>query len=208
MRSAALLCAAAGLVWAQTGPGLTSMSEKQANQMMLSMRVNGQVGGSLDFRVRSTDRSYNYKLRATWITPDVALAAARVLMLAKGFSQAQAQEVIEAASAPDSWLVLVELDPREGSGVIPRDWTARFGLRDSESRQALGQEVVAQGIWRSFLSAFPRDYSYDVFLMRFPRNDPGGAGLLQPGDAEAELLVRIYSKGGRVRWKIPTGLVR
>jgi hypothetical protein len=208
MRLAALSCMAAALAWAQSAPDLNSMNEKQASQWMLSMRGTGQVGGSLDFRVMSTDRSYNYKLRATWITPDVALGAARVLMLSKGFSHAQAQEVMEAANAPESWLLLVELDPREGSGVIPRDWIARFGSRDMESRQAVGKEVTADGVWRSLLSAFPRDYSYDVFLMRFPRNDPSGASLLQPGDREAELVVRIYNKGGRVRWKIPTGMVR
>ena len=174
--------------------------------MVVSMLAKGQVGSSWDGRVMSTDRSYNYKLRATWITTEVVLGAARLLMLTKGFSDLQAREVMDAANSPDSWLVLVELDPREGSGVIPGDWTARFGPRQDESRQVPGQEVAGQGVWKSLLSAFPRDYSYDVFLMKFPRNGPGGGPLLEAGASEAELVVRIYNKVGRVRWKIPGGL--
>jgi len=42
------------------------MDAKTAKATALSVRVNGQVGGSFDFRLTSTDRAYNYKLRATW----------------------------------------------------------------------------------------------------------------------------------------------
>ena len=36
--------------------------------------VKGRVGGILDTRLLKTERSYNYKLGATWMTPDVIRA--------------------------------------------------------------------------------------------------------------------------------------
>jgi len=158
------------------------LTEKQARQKIASSRKNGQVGGSFDLRVTSTDRSYNYKLRATWITSEVAGAAARILMLARGLSAEQALAAIPPLDSNKTY-VLVEIDPREGSGVIPRNWTAQF-------KQAPGT-VLADTEWRDFLSAFPRDYAYDIFLLAFPASSTG----------EAELTVRIYDKVGRVQWQ-------
>ena len=42
---------------------------KHAKSIALAGRVTGQAGKSLDFRITATDRSYNFKLRATWLTP-------------------------------------------------------------------------------------------------------------------------------------------
>ena len=197
MRSAALLPVAA-CACGQT-------TEKQARLAISSMRVQGQVGNSFDFRVTSTDRSYNYKLRATWITPTVGIAAARLLELVKGSTEAEANEVRATVENRDSWLVLVELDPREGSGVVPRDWLAKFGPRGSEPLQVVGHQINVEGVWKSLVSGFPRDYSYDVFLLEFPRT-LDGAPVLRPTDKDAELVVRIYNKQGRVRWKISPGI--
>ena len=36
------------------------------------------MGGWLDTRILSTEHSYNYKLRATWLTPEVIRATARL----------------------------------------------------------------------------------------------------------------------------------
>lgn len=202
------VCAAglliAAIAWAQDRSA-DSMTEKQAREAAASMRVRGQVGSSFDLRVTGTDRSYNYKLRATWITPSVARAAARLLMVTKGFSAQQSQEVTQAAKQAEGWLVLVELDPREGSGVIPKDWVARFGVKGNETRQVTGQPIAPEGVWRSMMAAFPRDYSYDMFLVKFPAKLDDGAPLLMANDTEAELVVRIYNKQGHVRWKIPPG---
>ena len=46
-----------------------SWNTKMIKTITKKYRVNGQVGGSFDFRIRNTERSYNYKLRATWFTP-------------------------------------------------------------------------------------------------------------------------------------------
>jgi hypothetical protein len=193
------------VAFGQNAPSLAPVTEKQAHQAIGSMRVQGRVGGGLDLRVTATDRSYNYKLRATWITSKAAVAAARILELSKGLTQAEAKEVVRQTAEPDSWLILVELDPREGSGVIPKDWSARFGPAGRETAQVTGRRIGREGAWGTLVSAFPRDYSYDVFLLAFPRTAEG-APVLRPSDAEAELAVRIYNKQGSVRWKIPADL--
>jgi len=180
-----------------------SLSEKQARQTINGMRVNGQVGGSWDLRVTSTDRSYNYKLRATWLTPAAVEAAARLLQLTKGLGEDQALALVKEVRAVPAYFLLVELDPREGSGVIPKDWIARFGPRGAENRQVVGQVVPEEGAWRKLVGAFPRDYSYDIFLLKFPAQVEGGRLLFEPADTEAELVVRIYNKSGRVRWQTP-----
>jgi hypothetical protein len=194
-----LLAAAAAL--AQDRP-LASLPEKEARRTLTSTRVQGQVGGSLDLRVRGTDRSYNYKLRATWITPEVAEAAGRLLMTDRGLAEAQAREVIRAVAAA-GWLILVEIDPREGSGVIPNDWLSRFGQAGSD-RKVVGRVLAPEGAWKSLLSAFPRDYAWDLFLVEFPRQLEDGAPVFAQPGPDAELIVRIRDKQGRVRWKSAT----
>ena len=192
---------AAGLAVGQSATGdFPSLTEKQARQRMADFRKNGQVGGSFDFRVTNTDRSYNYKLRATWITGEVAGAAARILMLARGYSEEKARASLLSLESSKTY-ILVEIDPREGSGVIPRGWTANFGPRDSSDSQVPGAVLAADSAWRDFLSAFPRDYAYDVFFIEFPVNMQGAA--LTSSNTEVELTVRIYDKVGKVRWRIP-----
>jgi len=51
------------------------------------MRANGRVGGWFDARVVHTEHSYNYKLRATWLTPEVIRASARMIQLVEGMEE-------------------------------------------------------------------------------------------------------------------------
>ncbi len=46
-----------------------SWSEKQAMEIGKAMRADGRAGGWLDTRIVRTEHSYNYKLRATRMTP-------------------------------------------------------------------------------------------------------------------------------------------
>jgi hypothetical protein len=78
--------------WSQVG----LMNENEARQIIKSMRMSGKVGGSLDLRISSTDRSYNYKLRATWLTPQVLQAAGRLLEISKGLDHAEVERIIQA----------------------------------------------------------------------------------------------------------------
>lgn len=194
-----ILCLAA---WHPSWSQESFLNEKEARQAINSMRESGQVGGSWDLRVISTDRSYNYKLRATWLTPRVLQALSRLLEINKGLSQAEAQQIMQDIEPGAAHYILVELDPREGSGVIPRDWLARFGPRGVEDRQVSGQIIPEQGSWRKLISTLPRDYSYDIFIVKFPLGVREGIKILDASDPYAELIVRIYSKTGKVQWPI------
>ena len=101
---------------------------RQAKAIALATRVDGQAGKSLDFRVTGTDRSYNYKLRATWMTPEVIRAVARLQQFASAYRRGDPQA---GGGRRDRRrrVILVEIDPREGSGVIPSDWVALLGAR-------------------------------------------------------------------------------
>src|SRR6266705_4931635 len=113
-----------------------ALDANTARSVALSTRVSGQVGKSMDFRVTGTDRSYNYKLRATWLTPDVIRATARLLQLSEHMSDEQTQALVAEAEAAGDTVVLVEIDPREGSGVIPNDWLAFLRPRGGAEDQA------------------------------------------------------------------------
>lgn len=201
MRTVGALLAAVGLVSGQSASSdFVRLTEKQARQTITDFRKNGQVGGSFDLRGTRTDRSYDYKLRATWIANEVSRSAARILMLARGFSEEKARTAL-LTMEPGKTYVLVEIDPREGSGVIPRSWTSHFGSNGSSESQVSGVVLASEGAWLDLVSAFPRDYSYGVFLVEFPVDVQRSA--LRSGNNEVELTVRIYDKIGRVRWRIP-----
>jgi hypothetical protein len=182
---------------------------KTCKAVVLSMRVNGQVGGSMDFRVTSTDRAYNYKLRATWLTPEVIRCTARLVQLAEGLTDVQTRQLVEEAEAVRDTVILVEIDPREGSGIIPREWTAQLMPRGSDPsgpKAVRGTVLPKLRDVKALGGALQRDYAYDIFWVVFPLRLPDGQPLFSTSDNEAELVVRIYSKVGRVRWKIPDSI--
>lgn len=187
------------------------LDAKTAKATALSMRVNGRVGGTFDFRVTSTERSYNYKLRATWLTPEVIRATARLFQMADGLSDEQTRKLVAEAQAVGDTVILVEIDPREGSGIIPQQWTALLMPRGADPagpRAVRGTSVPKLRDVRVLAGAAQRDYAYDVFWVVFPLRLPDGQPLFGESDREAELLVRIYNKGGQVQWTIPDSLRR
>lgn len=187
-----------------------SWDAKHAKAVGRSMRANGQVGGA-DWRVIRTDRSYNYKLRATWLTPEVIRATARLTQLSQGLSDEQTRALVAEAEAVQGTVILVEIDPREGSGVIPQDWTAMLRPRAEgaePSRSVRGTSVPKLRDVRALAGTERRDYAYDVFWVVFPLHTADGQPLFSQADREAELVVRIYDKVGRVRWPIPDSVRR
>jgi hypothetical protein len=175
---------------------------KRANSIVAAQRVTGNVGRNLDLRVIRTDRSVNYKLRATWLTPDAIRACARLEQISKALTDAETSKLVSEAEQAGDTVVMVELDPREGSGVIPTDWTATMG--------PLSGARVARGVNSPKLRDAPalrgygrRDYAYDVYWLVFPLRTEKGEPLFTAEDREVELTVRIYDKVGKVRWAIP-----
>jgi hypothetical protein len=180
------------------------LDAKRAREIALSTRANGQVGKSLDFRIVATDRSYNYKLRATWMTPEVIRANARLIQINQRLTDARTKALVAEAEAGRGTVILVEIDPREGSGVIPRDWLALLQPNGSDAaRSVTGANTPGLRDVQALASAARRDYSYDVFWVVFPLAAADGSPLFRASDREMELAVQIYDKTGKVRWSIP-----
>jgi hypothetical protein len=112
----------------------------------------------------------------------------------------------EAERAGDT-VILIELDPREGSGVIPRGWTATLSERPRPGaalRVSRGTNVPALREMPALRGFGRRDYAYELFWVVFKLQADGES--LFGNEREAELLVRIYDKAGRVHWPIPESI--
>ena len=171
--------------------------------------VQGRVGGIFDTRFLKTERSYNYKLAATWMTGDVIRATARTLQLTQRLPDADAQALVAEASAAGDTVVMVEIDPREGSGVIPNDWSAFLQPstpKDREAKAIRGEMRPQLREVKALAGVMRRNYDYDRFWVVFPLTHQDGSPLFSAADAEAELVVRIADREGRVKWPIPASV--
>jgi hypothetical protein len=171
---------------------------KRAENIGRAARVTGRVGGYFDTRILSTDTSYNYKLAAAWMNPEVIRASARLAQITDRLTPAEAKRVVEEAEAVEGMVVLVEIDPREGSGVIPVDWLAVLhpisstGERGAPVRGRLEQSLRNM---RGLSGTLKRNYDYDRFWLVFPRQ-------YSVRSTQLELVVRIAGKEGRVKWPV------
>ncbi|MDP2322011.1 MAG: hypothetical protein Q8O42_22065 [Acidobacteriota bacterium] len=173
--------------------------------------VQGRVGGIFDTRLLKTERSYNYKLAATWLNGDVIRATARTLQLTGRLSDDDARKLVNEASAVGDTVVMVEIDPREGSGVIPTDWAAFLQPatpKGVEARAVRGTNRPELREIKALAGVMRRNYDYDRFWVVFSLRHDDGKPLFGPGDAEAELVVRIADREGRVKWPIPASITR
>lgn len=186
-----------------------SLTADAARKIALSMRETGQAGKSLDFRILATDRSYNYKLRATWMTPEVIRANARLLQISLRLKENEARALVKEAESIDGTVILVEIDPREGSGVIPSEWFSVLQAKTANGREGVRGVVTPElRTIKALGSAARRDYSYDLFWVVFPLRTDEGEPLFREQDREAQLEVHIYEKVGMVRWPIPESIRR
>jgi hypothetical protein len=182
---------------------------ERARQIGGSTRVNGRVGGVFDFRMTNTDQSYNYKLRATWLTRDVIRATARLAQLSDRLTVAETEALVAEAEAVGGTVILVEIDPREGSGVIPIDWTAVLqpaGLKPDQPGGVRGASQPKLRYLKGLSGVFRRDYAYELLWVVFPSES--GQPLFSETPAEVELVVRIRNKEGRVSWPTPVDIRR
>jgi hypothetical protein len=158
-----------------------------------------------DSRLLKTERAQNYKLRATWFTPDVVRASARFAQLRSRLSDDETRRLVDDASGVGDTVVVVDIDPNQGSGVIPTDWEAFLRPKDapSESGQFVRGTVVDElRRVRALQPIAQRNYDYDRFWVVFPLKTDTGSPLFGPSDSHAELLVRIYNREGAVTWPI------
>lgn len=190
----------------QQEDGYLSWTASRAMEIATNMRVDGRVGGWFDTRILSTERSYNYKLRATWMTPEVIRATARLAQLNSYLTDDEAKALVAEAEAAGDTVVIVEVDPREGAGVIPLDWVLLLQPKSPDGKITAPVRGTSESRLRrvkALTNVTPRDYSYSVFWIVFPLLREDGTLVLSDSDSEAELIVRIYEKEGRVHWRVP-----
>lgn len=206
----ALPVVSAGLLAQPADDQWLTWSERTVRQIGRSARVTGRVGGFWGIRGLHTERAQNYELRATWLTPEVLRASARFTQLRHRRSVNDARRLLEEAERAAETIVMVELDPREGSGVIPLDWTAYLqpmGAAPDSGRAVDGTLIEDARKNPVLVGVEKRDYDFDVFWVGFPLHDREGRFVLE-GSTHAELIVRIHSSEGRVSWPIPHSIRR
>lgn len=186
-----------------------SWSASQAENVGKSTRLSGQIGKSFDFRGIHTDRAVNYKLRVTWLTPEVIRASARIEQLRNRLSDQQTRELVAEAEAAGDTVFMIEIDPREGSGVIPLDW--RVILQPKDLR--IGSEGAISGIKapelrkvKALAGVARRDYDYDLFWVIVPLVNKDKSRVFPADLAQLQIFVGIYNSEGKLSWTIPESI--
>jgi len=122
---------------------------------------------------------------------------------------AYAEGRVAQAEAAGDFAVMVEIDPREGSGVIPNDWSVFLQPVFAGGRSGRPVRGVAAPKLRDVVALSGvrrRNYDYDRFWVVFPARHPDGTAVLPDEAMQAELVVRIAGNEGRVRWPIPAAV--
>ena len=201
---------AAPTAWGQAADtAFLAWTRDEARDLVGGMRRTDMVGNRMSFRGLKTDRAINYKMRATWLTPDVIRATARAIQLEERLPNAEAQRLVAEAEAAADTVFFVELDPQEGSGIIPLDWIAVLQPRGL----AVGQEGAVRGTLapklrdlRALGGLFKRDYAYDHFWVAFTLTPADREALFGAGTSDVELVVNVRGQEGVVSWPIPASV--
>lgn len=186
-----------------------SWTSAQAELIAKSTTQTGKAGGSFDSRIISTNTAINYHFRATLLTPEVIRGTARYYQLNNRVNDDDTRKLVEEAENAGHLVVIVEINPNEGSGVIPLDW--RVFLQPKGLRA--GEKGAIQGIKSPQLKKLvglngvtKRNYKYDIFWVTFPLVDDNKSPLISPDVGEIQLVVGIYSKEGQVIWRMPESI--
>jgi len=168
--------------------------------------AKGRAGGFFDGRILETNKSYNYKLRATLMSPEAIRAAARMEQIRNRLTDDETKNLVAEAEQEDL-VILVEIDPREGSGVIPNNWRAFIQAKNSADNESIrGVDKNSLRNYKALQSVIKRDYDYDLFWVSFSFTSKNGVPLWKSVPNELELIVGINEKEGRVRWKVTNEL--
>jgi len=188
-----------------------SWTRAQSETIGKSTRHTGKAGGYFDTRIISTNNAINYELRATLLTPEVIRAFARYYQLNNRLSDTQTKALVEEAENSGDLVVIVEINPNEGSGVIPLDWRAFLQPRGAPKNYKGAIPGVKSPQLRKVValnSLYKRNYEYDMFWVVFPLVDDKKSPLFAPDMAEIELVVGIYNKEGTISWPITESMRR
>jgi len=182
-----------------------SWSTTQSENIGKSTRENGRAGGLLDVRIISTNKAINYRMRATLMTPEVIRAAARTKQLKERLTDDQTRRLVEDAENAGDIVIMIEIDPNEGSGVIPLDWRAFLqpkGLAAGRPGAITGVKAPHLRKTPALAGLYGRNYEYDIFWVVFPLVDEKKNPLLPNDVSEIQLVVGIYDSEARISWKM------
>jgi hypothetical protein len=168
--------------------------------------ARGRAGGFFDGRILETNKSYNYKLRATLMSPEAIRAAARLEQIRSRLTDDETKNLVAEAEQEDL-VILVEIDPREGSGVVPNNWRAFLQAKNSTANESIrGTDKSNLRNYKALQSVIKRDYDYDLFWVSFSLTNKIGVPLWKSVPDELELIVGINEKEGSVKWKVTNEL--
>jgi hypothetical protein len=175
-----------------------SWSPTHAQSIGEAAYKKGRVGGLFDGRLLKTERAYNYKLAATLLAPSVIRASARLVQLRSRLTEEQTRALVTEAESTGGTVVMVEIDPREGSGVIPLDWEAFLQPEGRPEGAIKGMNKPELRNVQALAGVLRRNYDYDRFWLVF--SNDSDVDYLKPGIQNIQLVVRIHDKEGRVEW--------
>ena len=186
-----------------------SWSKQQATQIGRKWRVAGRVGwGKIRWELTDSGVCF-YELRGTLMTPEAIRAAARLEQLRRHLTDDETRALVTEAEKVDGLVVYIELNPREGSGVIPLDWHSTLRPKGATVDSLLaiaGTSMPALRQVKALTRVGPRDYAYDVFWVVFPMRDKQGKLIWETPPNEIELVVGINDMQGRVSWRVNDSL--
>lgn len=186
-----------------------SWTASHAESVGKNMRESSKIGHLIDFRGIHTDRSINYKFRATWLTPEVIRAAARLEQLKNRLTDLQTRELVAEAESAGDTVFMIEIDPRQGSGVIPLDWRAILQPKDLKVGAAgavLGVKSPKFQKIKALAGTDRRDYDWDIFWVAFPLVDKDKNPLFAADVTKLQMVVGIYESEGRLSWDVPASI--
>lgn len=194
---------------AQQKEDYLTWTKEQATKIGLKWRVAGRVGWRpVRFEITYSG-VYFYELRATLMTPEAIRAAARIEQLRRRLTDDETRALVTEAERIDGLVVFIELNPREGSGVIPLNWHTTLrpkGVKDDSPLEIGGTSTPALRHVKALTRVGPRDYAYDVFWVVFPVRNKQGKLIWETPPDEIELVVGINDMRGRVSWRVNDSL--
>ncbi|HJU94231.1 MAG TPA: hypothetical protein VJ656_14940 [Pyrinomonadaceae bacterium] len=186
-----------------------SWSAKQATQIGMKWRMGGRVGWRKAGARAKWDPFYSgvyyYDLRGTLMTPEAIRAAARLEQLRRHLTDDETRALVTEAEKVDGLVAYIELNPREGSGVIPLDWHATLrpkGAKDDSPLAIAGTNTPSLRHIKALTRVGLREYQYDVFWVVFPVRDKQGKPIWETPPDAIELVVDINDMRGRVSWRV------
>ena len=181
-----------------------SWTSKQAFNIGTKWRVAGRVGWGSRLDLFSSENCF-YDVRATLMTAEAIRAAARLEQFRRHFTDAETRELVTEAEKIAGLVAVIEINPREGSGIIPLTWHAILqpkGAKEDSPLAILGINRPELRQLRALTTVAERNYNYDVFWVVFPMKDPQGKLVWETPPDTIEIIINIGGKHGRMSWRV------